>query len=74
MLQKKGDLDGAMAEYREAIRLDRLDAKAHTNLGLILYAKGKYREGVLEITEGYRLDPNDPWGLAIYKQYVTHRP
>jgi hypothetical protein len=40
----------------------------------MLYATGKYREGVLEITEGYRLDPNDPWGLAIYKRYVTHRP
>jgi len=39
-LYGKGDLDGAIAEYREAIRLKRDDALAHYHLGNALYGKG----------------------------------
>ena len=43
-LYAKGDLDGAIAAYREAIRLDPNHAKAHGALGQALLLQGQFAE------------------------------
>ena len=40
-LGSKGDLDGAIAEYREALRLNPNNDEAHVNLGVALGQQGR---------------------------------
>jgi serine/threonine protein kinase/Tfp pilus assembly protein PilF len=40
-LQDRGDLDGAMACYEEALRLDPAFARGHFNMGIVLRDKGQ---------------------------------
>jgi serine/threonine-protein kinase len=47
-LRRKGQLDDAIAEFREAIRLREDYAGAHTNLGAALYDKGRLDEAILD--------------------------
>jgi len=56
-LGEKGDLDGEIAEYREAIELDPKDASAHTNLGIALREKGELCEAVAAYRRAVELDP-----------------
>jgi serine/threonine protein kinase/Flp pilus assembly protein TadD len=58
-LEKKGLLDAAIAENREAIRLDKDDAAAHNNLGIVLKNKGQLEEAIAELQEAIRLDKDD---------------
>jgi tetratricopeptide (TPR) repeat protein len=57
-LYSKGDMDGAIAEYRTAIRLQADDAAAHYNLGLALEMKGDRLAALDEIEIARKLDPN----------------
>ena len=57
-LARKGDWDGAMAEFREALRLDPNDYKAHFNLGLALGNKDDLIGEISELREALRLNPN----------------
>jgi tetratricopeptide (TPR) repeat protein len=56
-LHDKGDVDGANAEYREALRL-RNSAEAHNNLGNALKDKGQLEAAITECHEALRLKPN----------------
>jgi tetratricopeptide (TPR) repeat protein len=56
----KGDLDGAIAEYRQALRLKPDDAKAHFNLGVALRLKGDLDGAIAEYREALRLKPDFP--------------
>jgi len=58
-LSGKGDYDGAIAEYREALRLDPKSAEAHVGIGAALSRKGKWKEVIPEEAEALRLDPNN---------------
>ena len=49
----KGDLDGAIAEYREALRLNPNDETAHNNLGFALEHKHNFREALQEYRTAY---------------------
>jgi len=53
-----GDWDGAIAEYREAIRLNRDYAEAHQALGVALAWKGDIDGEVREEGEAIRLKPD----------------
>ncbi len=70
-LLKKDGRDGAVAEFREAVRLKPDDADAHSNLGAALERKGD-REGALrekhnaaEIRLGHELPPRRQRGSRI---------
>jgi tetratricopeptide (TPR) repeat protein len=59
-LDAKGQLDEAIAEYREAIRLRPEYPLAHYNLGNALRDQGKHTEAEAEYREAIRLRPEDP--------------
>src|SRR5262245_50574569 len=56
-LYAKKDLEGAIVEYREAIRLDPKLATPHYNLGNALYDKKDLESAILEFREAIRFDP-----------------
>ena len=58
-LAKKGDWDGAIAEYREALRLNPDNDIAHANLGAALGNKGDWDGAIAEYREALRLNPNN---------------
>jgi tetratricopeptide (TPR) repeat protein len=70
-LHDAGDLAGAMAEFREALRLDSKYAMAHNNLGWALQAKGDRVGAIAEYREAIHLDPKSTiartnLGRALY--------
>jgi tetratricopeptide (TPR) repeat protein len=62
-LRDKKDLDGAIREFKEAIRLDPKDGHAHTNLGTALHDKKDVDGAIGEFKEAVRLDPNQRFAL-----------
>src|SRR6516225_4005720 len=56
--RNKGDLDRAIADYNEAIRLDPKDAKAYNNRGIASRAKADLDRAIADYNEAIRLDPN----------------
>jgi tetratricopeptide (TPR) repeat protein len=67
-LAKKGDLDGAIAEYREALRLNPNDAKMHAILAGTLDLNGDKRGAMEEFRAASILDPRN----ARYKLLYRH--
>jgi tetratricopeptide (TPR) repeat protein len=58
-LREQGKLDEAIAEYCNAIDLDRKYAAPHYNLGNLLREQGKLDEAVAEFRKAIDLDPKD---------------
>src|SRR5947207_1507019 len=52
-----GRVEEAIAEYREAIRLDNDYALAHLNLGRALGSQGRLNEAIASFKEAIRLTP-----------------
>jgi len=63
-LSSKGDLDAAIKEYHEALKIEPKDWAAHNNLGLALERKGDLPAAIKEYREASRLEP-DFWGAHI---------
>lgn len=59
-LYDKGDVDGAIAEYREALRLKPGSAGRHYNLGTALEAQGKRQEALEEYRIACQLTSENP--------------
>jgi len=57
--QAKGDLDRAIADFTEAIRLDPKSARAFNNRGIAYQAKGDGDRAIADFTEAIRLDPKN---------------
>ena len=57
-LAEKGQYDAAIAEYREAIRLQPNLSEAHFELGIALDDKGQYDAAIAEDREAIRLKPD----------------
>jgi serine/threonine-protein kinase len=55
LLHIQGKVDEAMAEFREALRLEQDFAGAHNNLGIALRDKGQLDEAIVEFREALRL-------------------
>jgi len=54
---EKHDLDAALAEFQEAVKLDPQFAEAHFQLGLVQKQKGDLPEAAESLQEAVRLDP-----------------
>jgi serine/threonine-protein kinase len=54
-----GDAKQAIASFRRALAIGG-DPSSHTNLGLVLYAEGRYAESAEAFEEAVRLSPADP--------------
>jgi Flp pilus assembly protein TadD len=63
-LKAKGDLDGAIAEYRAALRLQPDNAEGHYDLGRVLWTKGDPEAA--QFHTAYGLAPNEPTIRQIY--------
>jgi Flp pilus assembly protein TadD len=64
-LHHNGELDGAIAAFRDAVRIDPEYALAHLNLGVVLKANGD-NAGAKSSFESYlRLYPNTPQAATI---------
>jgi tetratricopeptide (TPR) repeat protein len=68
-LELKGNMDWAIAEYREAIHLDRSYTYAYVFLGRTLQAKGDLEGAIAEYKEALRLDPK--YAVAHYRLGVA---
>ena len=53
----KGDLDGAISQFRAAIHATPNYARAHFQLGLALQRKGDKEESAKEFQRAFELDP-----------------
>jgi len=58
-LAEKGDLDAAIHEYQEAIRINSTYKEAHTNLGIALANKGDLDAAIQEFREALRISPGE---------------
>ena len=58
-LEHKGDLLGAMEKYREAVDLDQTGYGFRLNYGLALCRIGKWQEGIAQLQEVLREDPDN---------------
>ncbi len=69
-LRRRGDIDGAVAEYRKAIELDPEMALAYSNLGALLQSRGELveAESLYQTTIGLRPNYALAWNnLAIVR-------
>lgn len=58
-LAEQGDLDGAIQEYQEALRIKPDYAKAHSSLGIAFTQKGNLDAAIHEYQEALRINPYD---------------
>ena len=75
VLSSQGKPDEAIAEFREAIRLNPDDPAAHMNLGNALYGQGSLAEAIAELRAAIRLKLDDArahnnlaWALVLPPQ------
>ena len=71
---RHGEPDNAIAEYKEALRLNPNNVKAHQKIGFLLYnVKGKVEEGMAHLNKALELDPDNAFvhhdlGMALLHQ------
>ena len=56
-LAEKGQPDAAIGEWKEALKLDPGDAKAHNNLGIALIRERRFDEAVTELQRALEINP-----------------
>jgi len=58
-LEKSGDIRGALAKYRAALDLDPTGYGFRLNYGLVLCRLGRWQDGITELREVLRVDPDN---------------
>jgi tetratricopeptide (TPR) repeat protein len=56
---ERGDLEGAIQEFRRALELDPDDAGAHWHIGAALASRGAYAEATKHLAQSVALDPQN---------------
>lgn len=78
VLEKSGDVRGALAKYRAALELNPDHVGIRTNLAVALLKLGQWDEGLAQMREALRRDPhNETLQKALddaLAQYRAHRP
>jgi len=69
-LKKKGDVDGAIAEFREAIRLKPDSAHIHYDLSAALEEKGEDQSVLEEFRKAQELDPKESTVQSTYTRLL----
>ncbi|WP_199554023.1 tetratricopeptide repeat protein [Sandaracinobacteroides hominis] len=65
-------LESALADYREAIRMEPKLAEAHVNLGIaLLHVGGRDSEAIASLTRGLEMNPSRP-EVALYTRAVAY--
>jgi tetratricopeptide (TPR) repeat protein len=67
--ERSGKMHAAIERYASALELDPLNTVFRRNLGLALCRVGRWQEGIEELREVLRLDPND--GDATKALYIA---
>jgi tetratricopeptide (TPR) repeat protein len=67
-LGAKGDLDQAIADYNQAIRLDPKDTKAYYNRGMAWEKKRSLQAALADFKMHSQLAPSDLDGLTAVKR------
>jgi len=62
-LEERGDIDGALLRYRQAVAIEPNSAKAHAALGQFLVRIGWTKDAIEHLEAAYRLNPLEP-GVA----------
>jgi tetratricopeptide (TPR) repeat protein len=70
---RRGELDEALADYTEAIRLDPKNAEAYNNRALVYNKKGELDKAITDFNDAIKIRPNTPRlynnrGLAYAKK------
>ncbi len=60
VLQKKGDLEGALAFYQKAVQMDPMYSVVYNDIGILYEANGSYKEAAQNYLRAIQLDPNYP--------------
>jgi Flp pilus assembly protein TadD len=72
-LEKRGDLDQAIAAYQEAEKRDSKRVDAYARLAVLYDHQGKFEESAAQYREALKLEPNNPeihcdLGYSLYLQ------
>jgi tetratricopeptide (TPR) repeat protein len=76
-LERSGKLEAAVDRYASALEVDPLNTVFRRNLALALCRKGRWQEGIQELREVLRLDPNDEAAakaLYIAQEMAQRKP
>jgi len=60
-LEERGDVDGALLRYREAVALEPRNFKVHLAFAKFLLRHGNEDAAVFHLQAAYRLNPSDAW-------------
>jgi protein O-GlcNAc transferase len=73
-LEKSGDLRGALEKYRTAVALDPTHAGIRLNFGVALLRLGQWKEGLAELREAVRRDPDNTLAKAALNDALEQAP
>jgi tetratricopeptide (TPR) repeat protein len=74
VLEKTGDLTGALEKYRAALALDPNHIGIRVNFGVALLRTGRWKEGLSELREALRRDPGNAKVEAALEDALKQAP
>ena len=73
-LEKSGDLRGALEKYRTAVALDPTHVGIRLNFGVALLRLGQWKEGLAELREAVRRDPENTMAKVALDDALEQAP